>query len=450
MLVKYLHLQIILGLGLLVVPCLSVHAQVVDREAANLKAVESKLRQQLADAKPENEATLLYNLGTVLYRQGKVLEARSAWEQASSKDPNLAGPDVSAAWEMFGKGDQRAAELALRNALSKNAQDPHVYIVAGEFEMKRFQFQLALQNFRKAVELNPKLMISHIWLGKLYMAIGKPDEAKRSFDVAAELAPKRREPYDNLAELAFRIHKLDECLANFERMQGLQSDVPLPELGVANLYVEVKDYWGALHWYQKAHEKYPDKPAIVAVIARMMLQLKMFDQAREQLYSLYSLNPDKLDFLVDVAELDRQADRFDQAEKLYRHGLEIDPNNVAVNHGLALTLLSRGDADADEVLKLAKTAYLAAPKLLSVRATYGVALLGKNKADEALAMLQPLIRVAPSIVWIRYGLGKAYYQKKQFEQARFHLEGVLVLDPKFPRKSEIEQMIEATNKQAAP
>ena len=200
-----------------------------DRGRLNLKTAEEKLRRKLS--KPGKAPYLLHRLGTVLYRQGKVSEARKLWDEASAKEPNLASADVSEARELMTTGNLAAAKVSLRSAEQRNKRDPHLYLARGNMASLEKNLDEAEQAFKRAHELNPKLMTVNIWLGRFYEARRDWNAAETLYYNAVKLAPKRPQGWLLLAGIRFQQHRMADTLTfSFTAQKRRTRRYPSPKL----------------------------------------------------------------------------------------------------------------------------------------------------------------------------------------------------------------------------
>jgi len=82
------------------------------------------------------------------------------------------------------------------------------YKILGQSYLLNGQYEKALPEFKKALQLAPKSYIPHTWLALNYILLGREEEARASAEKALELAPflsvslqAKTQPYKNQADL---------------------------------------------------------------------------------------------------------------------------------------------------------------------------------------------------------------------------------------------------------
>ncbi|MFN0198543.1 MAG: tetratricopeptide repeat protein [Planctomycetaceae bacterium] len=406
-------------------------------QLVNLKAIEKQLREKLVQT--NNDPYVLHKLGSILYRQGKVLEARETWDQAANQDPNVADSDVSVAIELIAKGDIKSAAQALKTAEMKNPENPHLYLARGDLLFRQQKFEAAEAQFNKALELNPKLLVTHIWLGRYYQMRNNIPAALKSYTKATEVVPHRAEAWVMLSAIQFRMFDTAAAHNSLKEAEKHDPDHQLAEIRLANFHLANNDFLGGMKYLKQAAIREPDNILTHLALAEVLMRLNQNEEARPHLEQALTAE-DNIKAVVTLAELERREGNYDKAEAIYRRGLKNQPDHVILNNNLAMTLMC-AKPHHEEVLALAEIAIRGAAQNPAIQGTYACALLEAGKTEEAMKSITPLVRQLPTDPWIRYTYGKLLLGQNRKEDAREQLEGCLILDPKFPRKAEIEEVL---------
>jgi tetratricopeptide (TPR) repeat protein len=163
------------------------------------------------------------------------------------------------------------------------------------------------------------------------------------------------------------------------------------------------------------------------------------DEARKEIETVLK-EEELVPLLVALATIEESEGKSQAAEKHYRRALELQPGNVITNNNLAM-LLVKLNQSPEEALKLAEKAYQGQPNSTQILGTYACALYRAGKYKKARKALMDAARLNPEDAWVRYFLGKLLLDEKKTSEGRFHLEGVLILDPEFPNKAEIQKLL---------
>ena len=126
-------------------------------------------------------------------------KARQMFQKAIELDPDYASAYVALAWshledfyygwtEFPDQALQQARELA-KKALSIDASNAGAYFVMGSVNVRRGQYDLAINELQRALELNPNHPRAREDMGDIMLYSGRTDEAIRSFETTMRFNP---------------------------------------------------------------------------------------------------------------------------------------------------------------------------------------------------------------------------------------------------------------------
>ena len=212
------------------VPALKVKAKALYLLRRDADAEETLTR---AAARAPGDAEIPYDLGRILYHQGRHQEAADSLRRATALDPraykawdNLglateALGDVAQAQQHYLKAvalvhkdhprydvvyanfadlliklgnHQRAFDLAAE-AAQRNPDEPRNLFLAGKALLQLGRSDISVRWFERAIALNPDYPEPHYLLSQAYRKLGRDadaDRALKSFQAAAARAPKDR------------------------------------------------------------------------------------------------------------------------------------------------------------------------------------------------------------------------------------------------------------------
>jgi tetratricopeptide (TPR) repeat protein len=226
-----------------------------------------------------DEARRLYLEGRALSEQLRAHDGRELYEQAAAKDPTFAmahyqlAANSATAKDFFAHLKEasaladRASEgerlmiLALEaggNANPAKALEYQTALVAKYPHDERARFLLgggwfgqqeydkAIEQYRKAVELNPSYSPAYNLLGYAYRQVEKYPEAEAAFKKYIELIPGDPNPYDSYAELLMKTGRFDESIAQYRKALSVNGNFTPSKVGIAtNLMLQGKHADGA-------------------------------------------------------------------------------------------------------------------------------------------------------------------------------------------------------------
>jgi tetratricopeptide (TPR) repeat protein len=170
---------------------------------------------------------------------------------------------------------RKAVELGPTEALPRNNLGVSL-VESGKVEE-------AIPHYRKALELNPEYPEAHNNLGVALVKAGKPEEALPHYQRALELNPNLANAHNNLGVLLAQADKLDEAIPHFQRALEVKPD---PEdareahfnLGLA--LVSQRNWNGAMPHFEEADRLSAGRdPTVLDLLAGIYSEIGRFQDA---------------------------------------------------------------------------------------------------------------------------------------------------------------------------
>lgn len=212
------------------------------------------------------DAKALYARGRALSEQLRLQDGRQLFEQAAAKDPTFAlahyelAQSAPTTKEFFqhtkeavalsnkASEGERLMILALQaganaepaKALSyseqlaaKYPQDERAHLLLGNAYFARQQYDKAIAELKRAIEINPNYSPAYNSLGYAYRPQGNYAEAEKAFKKYIELVPKDPNPYDSYAELLMKTGRFDESIAQYRKALAIDPHFGSSRVGIA-------------------------------------------------------------------------------------------------------------------------------------------------------------------------------------------------------------------------
>jgi superkiller protein 3 len=201
---------------------------------------------------------------------------------------------------------ESAANAYMSHDDSGEHVDPLVYYQAGVRFMKLKKYQLALDSFSKALELNPKYYEASYRKAQVYQLTGYDKYAARRYQDVLKFRPDMDEARFNLAAL-HRKHKhytgaeeqleavIQHNWASFEAHYNL-----------ANVYVEDNKFEDALKEYKFCLKMRPNNPNLHNNLGVLFLQKNYPDEALQEFRKASALSPRNQMFLTNITTASKQ------------------------------------------------------------------------------------------------------------------------------------------------
>jgi tetratricopeptide (TPR) repeat protein len=233
--------------------------------------------EQATALKPDAESW--YELGLLYERQEKIKAVR-AYDKAIQLKPDFARA-------YYRRGDFR------------------LHFKVGRLSVRMYQPEVAVEDLKKAIELDDKLADAHFSLGLAYHEMDQPELATAQYAKTVEINP-------------------DHLKANIYLAQD---------------YEAAGEYQKAIKYYSKAAELDDNNAEVLRALGSLQLRYggdAGVKPAREALEKAVKLRPDDAEILMNYGYTLYLGMKFESAIDYYKKSLEIDPNYLEANYNIAL------------------------------------------------------------------------------------------------------------------
>ncbi|HUB18086.1 MAG TPA: tetratricopeptide repeat protein [Acidobacteriaceae bacterium] len=237
------------------------------------------LLEKASAANPSDENVQM-SLAHVLLALGKSDEATSHLQEYVKGKPN-----DQEAWYLLGKTYLQMSEDALGRV---NQIDPNSYIaheVAGEIDESMKNYDGALVEFQKAVELAPDEPGTHLRLANVYWVMGKWDSAQQEFRTELDHAPTDCVARWKLANSMLQANgPNEEILKNLNEAIDRCPQLMQARVDRAHVLIGLKKESQALADLLLAKKENPDEPSIHFLLASVYKAQGQPEHAKQELH----------------------------------------------------------------------------------------------------------------------------------------------------------------------
>jgi DNA-binding winged helix-turn-helix (wHTH) protein/TolB-like protein/Flp pilus assembly protein TadD len=163
------------------------------------------------------------------------------------------------------------AKAAAEKALAIDSTLAEAYTALGQFKAYyEWDWNGAEDQFQKGIALNSNYPLLHHWRSLNLIAMGRMDEARAAMRRALELDPLLLVTNVNLGRIDYYEGRYDQAVRQYQRALELDKDFMRTHLRLGLAYVQQARYREALFEYNKALEIAGDTPQIRAHMAHVM------------------------------------------------------------------------------------------------------------------------------------------------------------------------------------
>jgi tetratricopeptide (TPR) repeat protein len=291
----------------------------------------------------------------------------------------------------------------------------------------REQFEEAMSEYCKALEIKPDDAKTYINLGFVLANRGRIDEAIACYRKALEIKPDYAEGLNNLGNALAGRRQFDEAISQYRK--ALESEPDYAEahinLGLALAGRGQTDEAIACYW--RALEIKPDCAEAHYNLGIALAGRGQSDEAIAHYRQALEIKPDYAEAHVNLGLALAGCGQTDEAIGHYRQALETKPDCAEAHYNLGLTLAGCGQFD--EAIAHFRKALEIQPDHRKAHNNLGLVLANRGQIGEAIFHFRKALEIKPDYVEAHNNLGLALAGRGQFDEAVVHYRKALEIKP---------------------
>lgn len=147
-------------------------------------------------------------------------------------------------------GDADRAYAILNELLNHYPHEKQAYYLIGRYEYSLGQYENAIDNLNRSVELDPLFIAGYNMLSYSYANMDKLDKALEMNDKFISLSPNEPNPYDTRGDIYAKFKMYDKAIESFKKALEKKNDFHSSWSNLGNLYTYTGDFVRAESCFQ--------------------------------------------------------------------------------------------------------------------------------------------------------------------------------------------------------
>ena len=406
-------------------------------DVAEGKAQDAQKRLEGVVQREPKNAQALMALAEIKARNGAPKEeVLDAIRKAIDAAPTEKLPRLMLVEYLLQQKDNPAALSNAQTAVSVIPDAPELLDALGRAQAANGENNQALTSFNKMAGLLPKSPLPHVRMATVHAVLKAPAAAEQSLRKALEIQPNLLVAQRGLAELAMQAKKPAEALAVSKTIQKQRPKEGVGYLLEGDVHAAGKNWSSAIDAYSAGLKAAPGTELAIKLHTVQGLAGRAADADRTAVEWIKG-HPNDAGFRLFLGDRALGAKNLKEAERHYDRVIELQPKNALALNNLAWVAGKLGRADA---ISLAERAVAAAPNQPAFMDTLAVLLSEKGEHGRALELQKKVVAAQPSAPAFKLNLAKIHMAAGDKAAARPLLDELEALGSKFGGQSEVASL----------
>ncbi|MEW6145678.1 MAG: tetratricopeptide repeat protein [Thermodesulfobacteriota bacterium] len=245
--------------------------------------------------------------------------------------PNLGHSHRALATSYYALGRFEEAEREALRAINMDPNDAEAYFIAWKAEGENPESVY----IRKALDINPNLLMAHNDLGAAYMASGDYDKAIYHLTRTAELNPDSALVHNNLGHALEKTGKTEDAIKEYKKAIDIDPNNDLTHSNLATVLVSKGEMGKATNEYKKAVEINPNSALFHYNLGTALLLGGKIEEGITELKRTIEINPHFGEAYTNLGRALMEVGKTDEAIDALRKAIEINPDDELAHRHLS-------------------------------------------------------------------------------------------------------------------
>lgn len=308
--------------------------------------------------------------------------------------------------------DFERAQSACKQALELNRQALPVYVALGNLYRHSGEFEASIQEFERALDINPASVDALVGLAQTYELDNKPLQAEKTLRAALAIETFNPQAYLAMGNFLFGAGRFENSVAFYRRTTEFMPDNARAFNNLGAAHYMLAEFGEAAEAWQHALTLNPDA-ALYSNAGSSLFFLGRFGEAVDMYQKAVEYAPEDFENWGNLGDAYRYSeDRSELAVPMYRKAIGLALEKLAVNpqEPITLVLIAYYHAAAgnrEQALQYHARANALAPDDLFVNYQSALLLSTLGEKEQAMAALQDAVGFGYSIDLVRVDAGLA-------------------------------------------
>ncbi|EGK87561.1 tetratricopeptide repeat protein [Microcoleus vaginatus] len=348
-------------------------------------------------------------------------------------------------------GDLGGAIENYQKALELNPGDAEVHKKLAEVYVLQGEFEKAIASCNLAIKFKPDFAAAYLTMGNAQHAQGQLEMAIQAYLQALEIQPKFAEASANLGSMYYKLGQLEQAANYYQKALAINPQLSSVNLMLGSVLQQQEKLDAAIACYQKVLQQQPGDASAAEKLSSLLAQKQRettdsnfieleTESGEAQPVSVnkdegYGLQPSSINLppapttetlntpFTNPAELSEQVTSLNVPDSgQVANFKEVEPYKKLAENFLVQGKIKDAIAACQQAIKIR-------PDFIHAYVTLGNALQAEGKNEAAIRSYSQALELRPNFAEVRANIGSMYFKMGRLEEAIAHYQQAIALNP---------------------
>ena len=304
------------------------------------------------------------------------------------------------------------------------------YLERGKEFLNNGQLDEALNEFKKAIEIEPNLADAHNGLGVVYFNQGNLDAAITEYKEAIRIKPDYAKAHNNFGVVYFNQGNLDAATAEYKEAIRIKPDYADAHYSLGLVYFNQGKLDDATAEYKEAIRIKPDYANAHYNLGLVYFNQGKLDDATAEYKEAIRIEPDYAHYAhYGLGLVYSHQGKLDAAIAEYKEAIRINPDYVEGHYGLGNVYFDQGNLN--DAITEYEEAIRINPDYADAHNNLGNVYYNQGKLDDAIDEYKEAIRINSDYAMAHYNLGNVYLNQGKLDDTIAEYKEAIRINPDY-------------------
>ena len=268
---------------------------------------------------------------------GKIIKARSKIIQDPSPE------ELLELLPLLEAGRNQKVLSILDPLIIRFPNSPALHLISGSANYELSRLDLAIEHYRKALELDPKLVPAYSNLGAALNDKGEVEAAIECYENVILLDPQHADAFFNMGSLQIRKQETEAAIESFNTALAIEPTHSEASNGLGLVFKHQGNYSSAIEYFKKAVELNPNYSIAHKNLGDVLQNTVEYELAIKSYKRAIELNPKFAEAYNAAGSAYRELKEIEAAIKSYDLAIKCSPTYTEAHFNLGSILFLKGE-----------------------------------------------------------------------------------------------------------